>query len=132
TSPVLDGPFLTWVWRLRFLRSIVLVAVGPCVRVKLGEAPVLQRARDRDRRVRARPLDTWKDNLVKARAAVAGDPLMDEIIKTAVSAALRSILINTIGNFAARGRVQTHITFDPKEVPANAPDVKQHGKAFIW
>lgn len=89
-------------------------------------------ARDRDRRVRARPLDTWKDNLVKARAAVAGDPLMDEVIKTAVSAALRSILINTIGNFAARGRVQTHITFDPKEVPANAPDVKQHGKAFIW
>ena len=89
-------------------------------------------ARDRDRKVAARPLDTWQKNLAAARAAVASDPLMDEVIKAAVSAALRSILINTIGNFAARGRDQTHITFDPKEVPPTATDVKQHGRAFIW
>lgn len=89
-------------------------------------------ARDRDRRVAARPLDTWQKNLSEARAAVAADPLMDPVIKTAVSAALRSILINTIGNFAARGRDQTHIVFDPKEVPPTARDVRQQGNAFLW
>lgn len=53
TSPVLDGPFLTWVWRLPFLLSIVMVAVGLYVRVKLEETPVFQRALDRDQRVKA-------------------------------------------------------------------------------
>lgn len=89
-------------------------------------------ARDRDRKVAARPLDTWQKNLSEARAAIASDPLMDQTIKTAVSAALRSVLINTIGNFAARGRDQTHIAFDPKEVPATAADVRQQGRAFLW
>ena len=53
TSPVLDGPFLTWVWRVPFLLSIVMVAVGLYVRVKLEETPVFQRALDRDQRVKA-------------------------------------------------------------------------------
>ena len=37
-----------------------------------------------------------------------------------ITAALRSILINTVGTFASRGRDQTHVTFDPKEIPADA------------
>ena len=65
-------------------------------------------------------------------AAVAADAMMSETIKAAVTAALRSILINTVGNFASRGRDQTHVTFDPKEIPADAADVNQRGKAFIW
>ncbi|MFP3340734.1 MFS transporter, partial [Micrococcus sp. SIMBA_131] len=32
TSPVLDGPFRTWVWRVPFLLSIVMVAVALYVR----------------------------------------------------------------------------------------------------
>ena len=53
TSPVLDGPFLTWVWRLPFLLSMVMVAIGLYVRVKLEETPVFQRAVDNDERVKA-------------------------------------------------------------------------------
>ena len=89
-------------------------------------------ARDRNRLTAARPLDTWQARLTEARAAVAADAMMSETIKTAVTAALRSILINTVGNFASRGRDQTHVTFDPKEIPADAADVNQRGKAFIW
>ena len=89
-------------------------------------------ARDRNRLTAARPLDTWQARLTEARAAVAADAMMSETIKAAVTAALRSILINTVGNFASRGRDQTHVTFDPKEIPADAADVNQRGKAFIW
>lgn len=53
TAPDMDGPFLTWVWRLPFLLSIVMVAVGLYVRFKLEETPVFQRALDQDQRVKA-------------------------------------------------------------------------------
>ncbi|MWD30716.1 MFS transporter, partial [Aquicoccus sp. SCR17] len=45
--------FLTWVWRLPFLLSIVMVAVGLYVRFRLEETPVFQRAVDDDQRVKA-------------------------------------------------------------------------------
>ena len=44
TSPEMDGVFLTWVWRVPFLLSLVMVLVGLYVRVKLEETPVFQRA----------------------------------------------------------------------------------------
>lgn len=53
TNPDLGGDFLTWVWRLPFLLSIVMVAVGLYVRVRLEETPVFQRAIDNDTRVKA-------------------------------------------------------------------------------
>ena len=62
TSPVLDGPFLTWVWRVPFLLSIVMVAVGLYVRVKLEETPVFQRALDRDQRVKAPLSEVFRRN----------------------------------------------------------------------
>ena len=53
TNPDMDGAFLTWVWRLPFLLSLVMVAIGLYVRVKLEETPVFQRAVDNDERVKA-------------------------------------------------------------------------------
>ena len=52
TNPDMDGAFLTWVWRLPFLLSLVMVAIGLYVRVKLEETPVFQRAVDNDERVK--------------------------------------------------------------------------------
>ncbi|MCV7504114.1 MHS family MFS transporter [Micrococcus luteus] len=53
TNPDAAGAFLTWVWRLPFLLSIVMVAVGLYVRFRLEETPVFQRAVDNDQRVKA-------------------------------------------------------------------------------
>ncbi|MGV0627553.1 MFS transporter [Mycolicibacter minnesotensis] len=39
-----DGPFLTWGWRIPFLLSAVMVAVGLYVRLRLAETPVFAKA----------------------------------------------------------------------------------------
>ncbi|MEV4900685.1 MFS transporter [Citricoccus sp. NPDC055426] len=62
TNPEMDGPFLTWVWRLPFLLSIVMVAVGLYVRLKLQETPVFQRAVDNDERVKAPLGEVFRKN----------------------------------------------------------------------
>lgn len=87
---------------------------------------------DKNKQVNARPLDTWASRLIRAREAVDADMMMPEIIKTAVSGAMRAMLIQTIGNFASRGRRQTYISYDPRDVDPYAADVRQQGKAFVW
>lgn len=87
---------------------------------------------DKTKTVTARPLDTWASRLIKAREAVDADMEMPQIIKTAVSGAMRAMLIQTIGNFASRGRRQTFVSYDPKDVDPNASDVRRQGKAFVW
>lgn len=82
--------------------------------------------------VNSRPLDTWANRLIKAREAVAGDPEMPEEVQTAVAGALRSMLIQTIGNFASWGKKETRIAYDPRDVDPAAQDVRRKGKAFIW
>jgi metabolite-proton symporter len=52
-SPDLDGPFLTWGWRIPFLLSAVMVAIGLYVRLRLTETPVFARAIERGERVKA-------------------------------------------------------------------------------
>jgi metabolite-proton symporter len=47
-----DGPFLTWGWRIPFLLSAVMVAIGLYVRVRLTETPVFAKAVERGERVR--------------------------------------------------------------------------------
>ncbi|OBA84323.1 MFS transporter [Mycobacterium sp. 1164966.3] len=51
-EPDAAGPFLTWGWRIPFLLSVVLVAVGLYVRLRLTETPVFARALARGERVR--------------------------------------------------------------------------------
>lgn len=47
-----DAQFFAWGWRVPFLASAVLVAVGLYVRLTLTETPVFQKAIDRHERVR--------------------------------------------------------------------------------
>lgn len=85
------------------------------------------------RTVAARPLDTWAKKLQDARDAAANHPDLNPTVSKAISAALRAILIQTIGAFASRGRSYTAITYDPKTIPPQAQSsVRQKGTAFIY
>ena len=62
------GPFLTWGWRIPFLLSAVMVAIGLYVRLRLAETPVFARALARGERVRT-PLTTvfrtsWRELII--------------------------------------------------------------------
>jgi metabolite-proton symporter len=52
TEILSDADFLAWGWRIPFLASAVLVAVGLWVRLSLTETPAFQRAVERQERVR--------------------------------------------------------------------------------
>jgi metabolite-proton symporter len=75
TSPNLEGPFLTWGWRIPFLLSAVMVAIGLYVRLRLTETPVFARALERGERVRT-PLiavfrTSWRELIVGAFVMLA-------------------------------------------------------------
>ena len=68
TKPDLEGPFLTWGWRIPFLLSAVMVALGLYVRLRLTETPVFARALGRGERVQT-PLTevfrtSWRELIV--------------------------------------------------------------------
>ncbi|GJF17827.1 MFS transporter [Mycolicibacterium cyprinidarum] len=52
-EPDLDGWFLTWGWRIPFLLSAVMVAVGLYVRLRIMETPVFSRAVARGEKVKS-------------------------------------------------------------------------------
>lgn len=82
---------------------------------------------------KAKPLDKWAEKLKTTRANVAGDPDVPVSIKQAVGAALRSILINTIGGFASRGRSATVTVTDIKDVPPEYQhSIQVHGDVFSY
>jgi metabolite-proton symporter len=51
-KPELDGTFLTWGWRIPFLLSAVMVAIGLYVRLRIAETPVFARAVARGEKVK--------------------------------------------------------------------------------
>ena len=62
------GPFLTWGWRIPFLLSAVMVAIGLYVRLRLSETPVFAKALERGERVRT-PLaavfrSSWRELII--------------------------------------------------------------------
>jgi len=61
-KPDLSGPFLTWGWRIPFLISAVMVAIGLYVRLKLTETPVFARALERGERVKAPVAQVFRSN----------------------------------------------------------------------
>ncbi|KKF03403.1 MFS transporter [Mycolicibacterium obuense] len=61
-SPDLDGAFLTWGWRIPFLLSAVMVAIGLYVRLRLTETPVFARAIARGERVRAPLAEVFRNH----------------------------------------------------------------------
>ncbi|MFC7403001.1 MFS transporter [Citricoccus sp. GCM10030269] len=62
TNPDMDGSFLSWVWRLPFLLSLVMVAIGLYVRVRLQETPVFKRAVENNERVKAPLGEVFREN----------------------------------------------------------------------
>jgi metabolite-proton symporter len=57
-----EGPFLTWGWRIPFLLSAVMVAIGLYVRVRLTETPVFAKAVERGERVRTPLIAVFRTN----------------------------------------------------------------------
>jgi MFS family permease len=64
-----DAQFLGWGWRVPFLASALLVAVGLYVRLKLTETPAFRRVLDQDERVRIPMFVVFSKH---ARAVVTG------------------------------------------------------------
>ena len=61
-KPDLGGAFLTWGWRIPFLISAVMVAIGLYVRLKLTETPVFARALERGERVKTPVAQVFRNN----------------------------------------------------------------------
>jgi MFS family permease len=57
-----DAEFLAWGWRIPFLASIVLVAVGLYIRIGVLESPVFTQLKARGKVVRAPIRDVLRDN----------------------------------------------------------------------
>lgn len=91
-------------WRFRFVEAVEFTATKPAVR---GEK----------RAVAARPLDTFAERLTGAREAVESAQVAP-VIRQAARAALRAILLQSIGTFASRGRSSTVTVETMNEVPA--------------
>jgi len=53
TASDLNDPFLVWGWRLPFLLSVIMVAVGLYVRLRIEETPVFAKAMASNERVKA-------------------------------------------------------------------------------
>jgi hypothetical protein len=70
-----------------------------------------------DKQVKFRPLDNFATRIIKIRETVDSDPEMDLPVKKAVGAALRAIMVATIGSFASRGKGSTQVAFNPQDVP---------------
>lgn len=116
-------------WLVEPLQAVVFNETMNAARKRFhGDDHTARRAK-----TKAKPLDLWADKLIKARENVADDPQIDEVLKRAVGAALRAILIQSIGSFASRGRGSTAVVYDPKDIPAEyASTVKQKGKAWTF
>lgn len=80
---------------------------------------------------KGRWLDTWSDQLCRARnAADYAHP--DEAVTTAARHALRNILIRGIGAFATRSKDRTVIVKDPRRLPENLAEAPQQlGDSWI-
>lgn len=83
--------------------------------------------------VAARPLDTFANRIIKIRETADEDPDMPLAIKAGVGAALRAIMIQTIGAFSSRGRSSTVVAWSPQDVPPQyQATMRREGKAFVY
>lgn len=83
--------------------------------------------------MKARPLDTFAQRMVRARERTMAVENVDYDVRAAVAAALRSIVIQSIGAFASRGRSRTEVVWSAAEVPTQYMDsVQRRGEAFIY
>lgn len=77
--------------------------------------------------------DTFRDRLIRARSLAATAPATNEPTRRAVTAALRAMLIQTIGAWASRGRDRSFVTDDPMRVPPEyQASIERHGDLYVW
>jgi len=57
-----EGAFVAWAWRIPFLISAVLVAIGLYLRVSISETPAFRQALARNERVKVPLLDVLRDH----------------------------------------------------------------------
>ncbi|MGP9587214.1 hypothetical protein ACT3TB_16315 [Micrococcaceae sp. AOP34-BR2-30] len=116
-------------WHVEPLQAIVFNETMSKARKRfVGDDHVARRGT-----TKAKPLDLWADKLTKARDNVAGDLDVDPVLKKPIGAALRAILIQSIGNFASRGRGSTAVVDDIKDIPAQYVDsALPKGKLWVY
>ncbi|WP_409338286.1 MFS transporter [Corynebacterium sp. LK2510] len=57
----LEGAFMTWGWRIPFLMSAVMVAVGLWIRLQVEETPVFQQVLDKDEKLSSPLSEVFKN-----------------------------------------------------------------------
>ena len=62
SSRLSDPAFLAWGWRVPFLISVILVAVGMFIRLRVLESPSFEKVKDTGRESRAPLLDVFRDH----------------------------------------------------------------------
>ncbi|CAQ03343.1 hypothetical protein ACR8AL_07460 [Clavibacter sepedonicus] len=82
---------------------------------------------------KAKPLDTFAERMIRARDRVTQNPEIPVPMQRALSTALRSIMIYTIGALASSGREQTRVVTNPMEIPPEFQrSVQRHGELYIF
>jgi metabolite-proton symporter len=64
SSSIPEPQFLAWGWRVPFLLSIVLIALGLFIRLRVTESPVFSRVRERGAQSKAPVLEVLRDHRV--------------------------------------------------------------------
>ncbi|MFN8177788.1 MAG: MFS transporter [bacterium] len=62
SSGLSDHAFLAWGWRLPFLLSVVLIAVGLFIRLRILETPSFEKLKESGRESAIPLLDVWRDH----------------------------------------------------------------------
>lgn len=115
-------------WSVEPLESIVFNEKMPKARTRTDATGATGRGM-----TKARPLDDWATKLGSMRESITHDPELPPLLKRAVGAALRAILIQSIGSFASRGRGATAVVDDPKLIPPDyVASVRRQGTRFIY
>lgn len=82
---------------------------------------------------KSRPLDTWAERLTRARHQVNENLELDGPVRRAAAAALRQMLIATIGNFASRIKERTITVWSATDIPGEYADtVTRYGEAYTY
>jgi hypothetical protein len=82
---------------------------------------------------KARPFDTFAERITRARERLQESEELPPLLKRAVGAALRNILIQSVGALAARGRDTTQVVTSALEVPPEfQASIVRHGELFTY
>lgn len=82
---------------------------------------------------KSRVLDTWGKRMTTARSRVDAREDLSPEVRRASAAALRLMVIASIGNFASRGKERTLTVANPQDIPAEYIDtIQKYGSAYTY